>query len=132
MRGFFLVTLVVLTLNSCGGQSPPDTADKQIILNLDKELTEALFAGKCDAFERILADDYSGTGAEGTLQNKTQTIESCKSFASLPESIRPKLNVATSDSDIRVYQNVAVETGKRTSEQLLATFSNRANNRPPT
>jgi hypothetical protein len=131
MRVIFVIALVLVALNACAGQRATSTADKQTILNLDRELTEALFSGKCDVFERILADDYSGTGADGTVRNKTQTIDSCKSFAAFPESIRPKPNVASRDSDIRLYQNVAVETGKRTAEQQLATFSDWVNKRPP-
>lgn len=131
MRVTFVVALVFVALNACTGQVAKSTADKQTILNLDRELTEALFSGKCDVFESILADDYSGTGTDGTVRTKTQTIDSCKSFAVLPESIRPKPNVATNDSDIRLYDNVAVQTGKRTAEQQLATFSDWVNKRPP-
>src|SRR5260370_25480600 len=132
MRGIFVIALVVVALNACAGQTPTSTSDKQTILNLDRELTEAFLAGKCDIIERILANDYSGIGADGTVRNKTQAIDSCKSLAAYPESIRPKPNVATNDCEIRLYHNVAVETGKRTAEQQLATFSDWVNKRPPT
>ncbi len=130
MRSLIVIALVVVSLNACAGQTPTGGKDKQTIFNLDHELTEALLSGKCDVFERILADDYSGTGADGTVRNKAQAIDACKSFAAYPESIRPQPKVAN-DADVRLYQNVAVVTGKRAAEQQLATFSDWVNKRPP-
>ena len=130
MRVIFVIALVVVALSACAGQTPTSTADKQTILNLDRELTEAFLTGRCDVVERTLANDYSGTGADGTVRNKTQAIDDCKSFAAYPETIRPQPKVAT-DADVRLYQNVAVVTGKRTAEQQLATFSDWVNKRPP-
>jgi hypothetical protein len=121
MRVVVVIVFVLLALNGCAGQRANAT-DKETILNLDRELTEALLSGRCDVFEGVLADDYSGTGTDGTARNKAQTIDSCKSLAALPESIRPKPSV-TNDSEVRFYQNVAIQTGKRSSQQQLTTFS---------
>jgi hypothetical protein len=131
MRTILVVALTLVTLNACAAQTPRGNADKQTILSLGGELREAPFSGKCEVFERILANDYSATGSDGTVRNKVQTIETCKTFAALPESIRSRPDVATHDSDIRVYQNVAVETGKSTAEQQFATFSDWENKRAP-
>lgn len=131
MKSVFLIALVVLALNACAGQTPTTTGDKEAILNLDRDLTEAFFAGKCDVVAGILTDDYSETGGDGTVRNKTQAIDSCKSLAAYPESIRPQPKL-TGDADVRLYQNVAVVTGKRTAEQQLATFSDWVNKHPPT
>jgi Domain of unknown function (DUF4440) len=131
MRTILFVALTVVTLNACAAQTPTGNADKQTILSLGRELREAPLSGKCEVFERILANDYSGTGSDGTVRNKAQTIDSCKTFAALPESIRPRPDVATHDCDIRIYQNVAVETGNSTAEQQFATLSDWENKRAP-
>jgi hypothetical protein len=131
MRSILLVALTVVGLNACAAQTQTAATDKQTILSLGRELREAPFSGKCDGFERILTNDYAGTGSDGTVRNKPQTIDSCKTFAALPESIRPRPDVATHDSDIRLYQNVAVETGRTTAEQQFATLSDWENKHAP-
>ena len=130
MRSIFVVAFILVALNACAGQVPTSAADKQAILNLDRQLTEAFLRGRCDVVERILAIDYSETGADGTHRNKSQVLETCKSLAAYPESIRPQPKVAT-DADVRLFQNVAVVTGKRTAEQQLLTYSDFLNKRPP-
>jgi hypothetical protein len=133
MRSTLLVFLWVVALSFCSGQTRTSkgTQDKQTILHLDREFTEASISGKCDVVERILANNYAGTGSDGTALNKTQVVESCKSLAAYPESIRPKPEISVSDSEVRFYENVAIVIGKRRAQQELATYSDWVNKRPP-
>lgn len=50
---------------------------------LESQMTNASIKGDKDTLTRILADDYTGTGADGKFYNKTQTLYSTEAMPSV-------------------------------------------------
>lgn len=131
MRRMCVVALVGFAFNACTPSLFTNATDKQTILNLDRELASAVISGKCDVLDQILADDYLGTSSDGSVSTKPQVLDSCKSLATLPESIRPQPKI-TADAEVRLYQNVGVVAGKQISEQEYGRLSDFDNKRSTT
>jgi ketosteroid isomerase-like protein len=65
--------------NSSMGQNAPASADEQQLLNIEQEWANAMTSGDVATLQRIEADNYVMTNADGTTTTKEQDINGLKS-----------------------------------------------------
>jgi ketosteroid isomerase-like protein len=94
-------------------QDDAQTNTENIIKNLQREFDEALMEGDVAAVDRILADDYLETTAQGLLKNKSDVMAVVRARAAAPpaKSVGPDITVA--ETRIRIYGDVALFSGVR-------------------
>ncbi len=85
----------------------------QEVRQVEHELTEALGRGDLRAVERIYADDYTLTGADGEFQDKPQRLAALK--LSDPKAASRNRD----DIKVRVYGDTAVVTGRTLLKELV-------------
>jgi ketosteroid isomerase-like protein len=83
---------------------------EQVIRKVDNERIQAQIHADAAALNRIYADDFIGVGPSGTVRTKPQVISDFTSGDLRFQSI------TTDDVRVRVYGNVAVETGRSTMD----------------
>jgi uncharacterized protein (TIGR02246 family) len=81
---------------------------EQVIRKLDNERIQAQIHADAAALERIYADDFIGVGPSGTVRTKPQVISD---FTSGDLSFQ---SITTDQVRVRLYGDVAVETGRST------------------
>jgi hypothetical protein len=77
---------------------------EQELTQIDREWSQAGVRGDASVLERVLADDYSGTGASGNAITKAEAIAELKSGATKLESQE------TDNYNVRVFGDTAVMT----------------------
>lgn len=98
------------------------------LMKLENELTTAAFAGDISTLANYIADDYSGTGADGVTQNKNQLLQSIK-----PDTVTKSWKItdgelvsATEDSAVLTYiQNQTLKDGRTFRARVTDTFVKR-------
>lgn len=98
------------------------------LMKLEYELTTASFAGDISTLASYVADDYSGTGADGRTQNKNQLLAATK-----PDKITKSWKItdgelvsATEDSAVLTYiQNQTLRDGRTFRARVTDTFVKR-------
>jgi len=86
---------------------------EQEVRQVERELTEALGRGDLRAVERIYADDYTLTGADGEFQDKPQRLAALK--LSDPKAASRNRD----DIKVPVYGDTAVVTGRTLFKELV-------------
>jgi ketosteroid isomerase-like protein len=109
----FAVCVVVLVFGVAILAKTQTASVEQELMKLENGWADALVKVDLAFLDRILADDYIFTGADGKVSNKAQEIASVKSGESVVTS------AANDEMKVRVYGNVAVVTGRWTSKQTL-------------
>jgi len=116
MRQIFSIAVVALSAAAiASGQQQSASRDpkavvEQVIRKLDNERIQAQIHADAAALERIYADDFIGVGPSGTVRTKPQVISDFTSGDLKFQSI------TTDDVRVRVYGDVAVETGRSTMD----------------
>ena len=98
------------------------------LMKLEQELTNASFNGDISTLANYIADDYSGTGADGVTQNKNQLLSSTK-----PDKITKSWKItdgelisATEDSAVLAYiQSQTLKDGRTFRARVTDTFVKR-------
>lgn len=98
------------------------------LMKLEQELTNASFNGDISTLASYIADDYSGTGADGVTQNKNQLLSSTK-----PDKITKSWKItegelisATEDSAVLAYiQSQTLKDGRTFRARVTDTFVKR-------
>ena len=114
---------------SNSNDAAPDRAALTVeLMKLEYQLTTASFAGDISTLATFVADDYSGTGADGKTQNKNQLLASTK-----PDKITKTWKItdgelvsATEDSAVLTYiQNQTLRDGRTFRARVTDTFVKR-------
>lgn len=118
----FVVLVAAVGISSCGAPDPsPSTAAvvpaststddaEEAVMQLENERIPALLKGDATFVERVYADDYIVTGANGVVRDKATLIADMKSGAQTFESM-------TNDvAKVRVYGDTAIVTGRNTQK----------------
>jgi len=114
MKRTFVITVIALTATSIAlGQkksaSKNETSSvEQAIKQVDNERIQAQIHADAAALDRIYADDFIGIGPSGTVRTKPQVLADFTSHNLKFQSI------TTDEVQVRVYENVAIETGLST------------------
>lgn len=90
------------------GKTAKTSSVEQAITQMENQRRESFLKGDAAYFERVLAEDYSGTGRNGEVTNKAQSVANVKSGSPSFESF------SYDDVNVRVYGNTAVVTGRAT------------------
>jgi hypothetical protein len=98
------------------------------LMKLEQELTNASFNGDISTLASYIADDYSGTGADGVTQNKNQLLSSTK-----PDKITRSWKItdgelisANEDSAVLAYiQSQTLKDGRTFRARVTDTFVKR-------
>lgn len=114
----------------------PQTSDSETdrvaltveLMKIEQELTTASFNGDISTLANYIADDYSGTGADGVTQNKNQLLSSIK-----PDKITKSWKItdgelvsATEDSAVLTYiQSQTLKDGRTFRARVTDTFVKR-------
>ena len=116
MRQIFSIAVVALSAAAIasgqqqGASRDPKAVVEQVIRKLDNERIQAQIHADAAALERIYAEDFIGVGPSGAVRTKPQVISDFTSGDLKFQSI------TTDDVRVRVYGDVAVETGRSTMD----------------
>jgi uncharacterized protein (TIGR02246 family) len=110
----FTVLAVSLSLTALAKttQTSRDGGVEQTIRQLENENREATLKNDASVFERLLADDWLNTNANGTVTTKAQLMSLVKSGTFKISSLE------YDDVMVRAYQDAAVVTGRSTSTRM--------------
>ena len=118
MKRIILVAMLIsVTLTFASAQTESKkTSDlskiEQQILQLEKEGREAAVKNDVEANNRLLADNWMNTNANGTVTTKAKLMELIKSGLFKISSIEDD------DVMVRIYGDSAVVTGRATSKRI--------------
>ena len=116
MKPTILFTVVALsfslTVLAKTTQTSRDGSVEQTIRQLESENREATLKNDASVFERLLADDWLNTNANGTVTTKAQLISLVRSGTFKISSLE------YDDVRVRAYQDAAVVTGRSTSTRM--------------
>lgn len=98
------------------------------LMKLEYQLTQASFNGDISTLASLMADDYSGTSADGTTQNKNQILATTK-----PDKVTKSWRItdgqlisATEDSAVLSYiQSQTLKNGQTFRARVTDTFVRR-------
>ena len=111
----FAVLALTLSLSAMAQTSKQISSNgkvEQTIRQLEIENREATLNNDAKAIERLLADDWMNTNADGTVTTKAQLMELLKSS---PFKIA---SIESDDVMVRVYKSAAVVTGRTTTKRM--------------
>ena len=120
-----VITVIMMSVSSCA--TSPETATssptpsatsapvstenvEQAVTKLENERVPALLRNDTAFIERVYADDYVVTGANGVVRTRAQVVADIKSGVQKIESI------TNDDVKVRVYGDTAVVTGRTTQK----------------
>lgn len=109
MRKFLLVTILFIAATvSATGQTAAkpeqNNSAEQAVLKVTQEWLDAETSVDRAALNRIIADDFVGTGPRGTMVSKTDVIPR--------EGSSHGLNISGQDLKVRVFGDTAIVTGR--------------------
>jgi len=110
----FTVLAVSLSLTALAKttQTSRDGGVEQTIRQLENENREATLKNDASVFERLLADDWLNTNANGTVTTKAQLMSLVKSGTFKISSLE------YDDVMVRAYKDTVVVTGRSTSTRM--------------
>ena len=101
MKKLTFVILFATVALICQAQS----ADEKVLLELEKQLTEAIASHKTDVLNKLFDDRYHGVTPAGAVVDKTKWLQ-------LLNTNNPYIIFTTEDVKATVYGTTAVVTGK--------------------
>ncbi len=120
-----VIAVVMVSVSSCdpsretATSSPTPSATsapvstenvQQAVTKLENERVQALLRNDTAFIERVYADDYVVTGANGVVRTRAQVVADLKSGVQKSESI------TNDDVKVRVHGDTAVVTGRTTQK----------------
>src|ERR1700754_2637617 len=104
-RTFFMsVFFCLMFLESTSGQgSDPSDSLKNVLTAKEAEMFNVVLSGDKAAAEKMFAEDYMTINADGTLQDKNETMRLFGKFKGATATL--------SDKRIRNYGNLSIITG---------------------
>ena len=111
------VSVVVLVLAvAVWAQTPAQTKSgsvEQELMKLENQWNDASVKSDVAFLDRILAEDWTSTDADGVVGTKAQSLASLKSGEDVVTS------AVADEMKVRVYGDAAVVTGRNTSKETL-------------
>ena len=121
MRSLIL-TIVVLVLSqsmttqAVQTQTQNNKETEEKILKLEREWLDSYLKNDVETLKRVLADNFTKTYSNGRVLTKEQEIESqqqeIESLRKGSSSQWPDLSLTTEDTQVRIYGDTAVVTGR--------------------
>jgi len=126
-RSSFLPILASLLLLGCTsaevsaesrqkGNSKPGNSDqtKQVLMQLERDIGKANIERDYAFFDRVEADEFIFTGAEGSLLNKQEDLKGLKEPANTDAAL---LAYDVDEMNVLRYEKTAVVTGRVTTKR---------------
>lgn len=107
-RIFFVTSFILLVTSFAFGQQKNPKLEATLI-EMDKAWTAAELKGDMKAISSFIADDFSGTGPDGKLQNKAQYLSGIKAS---------KDTDVSDEYSVRFFGDVAIMTHRGTVRGL--------------
>ena len=102
MKKLTISILLIICAGICYAQS---AADEKVLVELEKQLTEAIASHKKDFLNKVFDDRYYGVTPAGAVVDKAKWLE-------LLNANNPYVIFTTEDVKATVYGSTAVVTGK--------------------
>lgn len=99
-----LIAAAIPALAQTTGKPEPNNSAEQTVLKLTQEWLDAEDRADRAALNRIIADDFLGTGPRGTTLSKTDVIPQ--------EGAAHGLAISGQDIKVRVFGDTAIATGR--------------------
>ncbi len=87
---------------------PQESKDEQELKRLEDEWLNSYLRGDKATFDRIVADDFTGTDESAVLRNKAQERE----LVQAPPSSSIKVSLTNEDVQVRIYGDTAIVAGR--------------------
>jgi ketosteroid isomerase-like protein len=115
-----VLLLFLLSLSTCRivdaqgpGGKPSESKDVLTLKQLEQDWLESYREGDADKMGKILADDFIGRWADGSMQTKDEQLRAIRSGEE-KHSANQML-----ECNVRLYGNIAVVTGLQTEQSVL-------------
>jgi len=121
IKQILAITLPTVLSASVAFTQAPQKSDKedrikQDLMQIERDIGKANVAGDAAFFERVEADEFIFTDAGGGVTNKKEDLDSLKQPAN-PDAKLVSYDV--DDMNVRLYDKVAVVTGRVTTKRLV-------------
>ena len=100
----FIVILICISFSCTLRAQQTDTANEQLLVNLETKMFEAISNNDSTYLKQILSQDYVSINADGKMIDKQVTLKNLSKFKGA--------NFKLSDKNIRIYDNTAVINGR--------------------
>ena len=108
-----VICFIALILFAGGGYATAQDNAAQIVQRLERSWLDAYEQHDEKAMAAIVADDFTITFPDGSMQTKSQIINSLKSAGG---SGRPSMKFHTEEVQARVYSDTVILTGRVVTE----------------
>jgi ketosteroid isomerase-like protein len=108
IAGVLLLAMISFSPSQTSNQKVSEASDEQELKRLEDEWLNTYLRGDKATFDRIVADDFTGTDESAVLRNKTQERELIQ--APPPGAI--KVSLTNEDLKVRIYGDTAIATGR--------------------
>jgi hypothetical protein len=113
MRTVFIILILSFPFFPVGGRQMAETkndqarGEREALMRLEDEWLGAYMRGDKAAFDRIVADDFTGTDESGKVRDKAEE-------RSLVQTPPPGVRVSLTNQDlkVRLYKDTAIVTGR--------------------
>jgi len=121
IKQILVIVLVAILSATVAFSQAPQKSDKedrvkQDLMQIERDIGKANVAGDAAFFERVEADEFIFTDAGGGVTNKKEDLDSLKQPAN-PDAKLVSYDV--DDMNVRLYDKVAVVTGRVTTKRLV-------------
>ncbi len=115
--GIILVSLLLAATaaDEARAQGGPEQAAEGEIRKLEAEFNEAIVKADLEAFDRLMADDFTHTNQSGKFRTKAEWLANHKPGRSAYDAFE------VDDLDVRVYGDAAVVTARSTPKGRTST-----------
>jgi len=124
-KSIIVVVLVLAVACLIFGQAKKQTqatSAEQNLMQMEKDLINAYLKQDVASLDRLMADDYVGTGDEGSLSTKAEAISNLKSGASVPSSIVVEDIKARAWGDAGVIWSRSTEKGQSQGKETSGQY----------
>jgi ketosteroid isomerase-like protein len=109
IEGVLILALIPFASSQTTSQKvPQESKDEQELKRLEDEWLSSYLRGDKATFDRIVADDFTGTDESAVLRNKAQERE----LVQTPPPGAIKVSLTNEDVQVRIYGDATIVTGR--------------------
>ncbi|MCM3906113.1 MAG: DUF4440 domain-containing protein [Pyrinomonadaceae bacterium] len=108
IAGLLILAMIPIALSQTPNQKVSEASDELELKRLEDEWLSTYLRGDKATFDRIVADDFTGTDESAVLRNKTQERE----LVQAPPFGAIKVSLTNEDVQVRIYGDTAIVTGR--------------------
>ncbi len=108
IAGLLILATIPIALSQTPNQKVSEASDELELKRLEDEWLSTYLRGDKSTFDRIVADDFTGTDESAVLRNKAQERE----LVQAPPTGSIKVSLTNEDVQVRIYGDTAIVTGR--------------------